>query len=161
MSDADADREVEKSRAVRVLIAIASVFLAATVALTFAQVVLRFVFSDPRAWVEEVGRYLFVWVTFIGAAVALAHDAHIRVDVFVQRLGPRDIRATDILRRVVDLVCLCFIIYSGVIVVWRNRYSEFYTIDGAPQVVFYLAVPVGAVLMVLFLLRGLRRPPGA
>lgn len=161
MSDADADRKVEKSRAVRVLIVIASVFLAATVALTFAQVVLRFVFSDPRAWVEEVGRYLFVWVTFIGAAVALAHDAHIRVDAFVQRLGPRGIRATDILRHAVDAICLCFIIYSGVLVVWRNRNSEFYTIDGAPQVVFYLAVPVGAVLMLLFLLRGLRRPPRA
>lgn len=160
MSEDPFERPPEKSPAVRVLIVIASVFLAATVALTFAQVVLRFVFSDPRAWVEEVGRYLFVWITFLGAAVAVAHDAHIRVDAFVQRLGPGGQRATDILRRLVDLVCLAFITWSGVLVVWRNRNSEFYTIEGAPQVVFYLAVPVGSVLMILFLLRGLRRPPG-
>ena len=160
MSEDPFERPPEKSPAVRVLILIASVFLAATVALTFAQVVLRFVFSDPRAWVEEVGRYLFVWITFLGAAVAVAHDAHIRVDAFVQRLGPGGQRATDALRRLVDLVCLAFITWSGVLVVWRNRTSEFYTIDGAPQVVFYLAVPVGSVLMILFLLRGLRRPAG-
>jgi C4-dicarboxylate transporter DctQ subunit len=142
---------------ISVLTAFASAFLVATVALTFTQVVLRFVFNNPQAWAEEVSRYLFVWIVFIGAAVAVAHDVHIRIDVFVKWLGPRAQWGLRLFFCVVELICFAFVLYAGLVVSWRNRGSEFYTIPGLPQVLFYLAIPVSAVLMLIFTLHTLRR----
>ena len=142
---------------ISVLTTFASAFLVATVALTFTQVVLRFIFNNPQAWAEEVSRYLFVWIVFIGAAVAIAHDAHIRIDVFVKWLGPRAQWILRLFFCAVEIICFVFVLYAGFIVSWRNRASEFYTIPGLPQVLFYLAIPVSAALMLMFTLHSLRR----
>ncbi len=161
MSDLPTNQDAEPlpdGRGVRILSLIAAFFLAAAVILAFTQVVLRFVFNNPQAWAEEVGRYLFVWVTFIGAAVAVAHDSHIRVDALIQKFTPKTQDHLKRFRHVVDLICFAFLLYSGILVAWRNRFSVFYTIEWAPQVAFYLAVPVGCVLMLIFVLRFLFRP---
>ena len=50
---------------VRALNAIGAVALALTIALTFAQVVLRYAFNNPQAWSEEISRYLFIWSGFL------------------------------------------------------------------------------------------------
>ncbi len=153
----DAERSLSSGRSVRILSILAAACLAAAVILAFTQVVLRFVFDNPKAWAEEVGRYLFVWLTFLGAVVAVAHDSHIRVDAVILRFSPRTQRYLKVFRHLVDLICFAFLLWSGVIVTWRNRFSHFYTIEGAPQVVFYLAVPVGSILIIIFILGFLRR----
>jgi TRAP-type C4-dicarboxylate transport system permease small subunit len=142
---------------IRVLTTFASAFLVATVALTFTQVILRFLFNNPQAWAEEVSRYLFVWIVFIGAAVAVVNDAHIRVDVLIKWLGLRGKWRLQVFISAAESICFGFVLYAGWIVSWRNRGSEFYTIPGLPQVVFYLAVPVGATLMLLFMAQSLVR----
>lgn len=143
------------SRPVRLILTVASILVAATVALSFTQVVLRYIFNNPQSWAEEVGRYLFVWITFLGAAVAFSRDTHIKVDAVAAMFGPTGLRISDVLRRLVELVAVGVLLYSGIIVAWRNRSSSFYTIPDAPQLLFYLAVPVGSALMLWYILRGL------
>ena len=63
----------------RIIKFLAALVLGAAVVLVSMQVFLRYVFNAPQAWAEEVGRYLFVWSVFLGAAVALAEDRHIRI----------------------------------------------------------------------------------
>jgi TRAP-type C4-dicarboxylate transport system permease small subunit len=63
-------------------------FLAIMVVLVFGNVVLRYAFNSGITVSEEVARWLFVWVTFMGAVVALRHHAHLGTDVMVSRLGP-------------------------------------------------------------------------
>ena len=72
----------------KIINAIASLLLACAVVLMSLQVVLRFVFSEPQPWAEEINRYCFVWATFLGAAIAVAKGTHIRVTVLIDRLGP-------------------------------------------------------------------------
>lgn len=132
---------------------VAGAFVFATVTLTFTQVLLRTIFNNPQAWAEEVSRYLFAWIVFLGAAVCFARDAHIRVDIVD---GLFSGRATAWLRWLRDLASLCaaaVMLYSGVLVAWRNRDSVFYTVPGLPQVLFYLAIPVSGALIVVFLFR--------
>jgi len=145
----------QDSRPVRLILAVASILVAATVALSFAQVILRYVFNNPQSWAEEVGRYLFVWITFLGSAVAFSRDTHIKVDAVAALFGPTGLRISDVLRRLVELVAVCVLLYSGIIVAWRNRSSSFYTLPDAPQLLFYLAVPVGSAFMLCYILRGL------
>jgi TRAP-type C4-dicarboxylate transport system permease small subunit len=67
----------------KVLIAL---FLAIMVVLVFGNVVLRYAFNSGITVSEEVSRWLFVWLTFLGAIVAMREHAHLGVDALVKRL---------------------------------------------------------------------------
>lgn len=73
-------------RLLRVAIAIC---LATMVVLVFTNVVLRYVFNSGIATSEELSRWLLVWLTFLGAIVALRQHAHLGVDTLVRALPPR------------------------------------------------------------------------
>ena len=67
----------------KVLIAL---FLAIMVVLVFGNVVLRYGFNSGITVSEEVSRWLFVWLTFLGAIVALRQHGHLGVDSLVKQL---------------------------------------------------------------------------
>src|SRR5438128_300629 len=54
-------------------------------AVTFAQVATRYVLGDPLIWSEEAARYLFVWVSMIGAALAIREGGHFGLDLLIRR----------------------------------------------------------------------------
>jgi len=141
----------------RLLTLIASLLVAATVGLTFAQVVLRYVFNTPQTWVEEVGRYLFIWITFLGAAAAFSRDTHIRVDAVMALFGKSVAGGADLIRRLIELAGVAALLYSGILVAWKHRNAKFYTMPDVPQVIFYLAVPVGSAFALFYVLRGIAR----
>jgi TRAP-type transport system small permease protein len=60
--------------------------LAVMVVLVFGNVVLRYGFDSSISMSDEVSRWLFVWVTFLGAVVALQKHEHLGVDMVVDRL---------------------------------------------------------------------------
>jgi TRAP-type C4-dicarboxylate transport system permease small subunit len=155
--DVHVDFQYEDSRPVRLLLALTAGLVATIVTLTFTQVVLRFGFNSPQTWAEEVARYLFVWVTMLGAAIAFSRDSHIRLDAIVKLLPAAAEKPLDLLRRVLEAVAVGFLLYSGAIVAWQNRSSVFYTLPAVPQLIFYAAVPVGAALMLIYILRGILR----
>jgi TRAP-type transport system small permease protein len=72
-----------------VLKAAVAICLAAVVVLVFSNVVLRYVFNSGIAISEELSRWLLVWLTFLGAIVALRQHAHLGVDTLVRALPPR------------------------------------------------------------------------
>ncbi|PWC54834.1 TRAP transporter small permease [Azospirillum sp. TSO22-1] len=61
--------------------------LAAMVVLVFGNVVLRYGFNSGITVSEELARLLFVWMTFLGAAVGLREHAHLGVDTLVRGLS--------------------------------------------------------------------------
>ena len=65
--------------------ALAIAVLAASAAI-FAQVVFRYVFNDPVAWLDEFAVLAFAWIIMIGAAVVQRDDAHMQIDTFVRPL---------------------------------------------------------------------------
>lgn len=62
--------------------------LAVMVVLGVATVVFRFVVESSLAFPDELIRYLFVWVIFLGAAIALRRNAHAAIGILVDRLTP-------------------------------------------------------------------------
>jgi len=151
------DRSTRESVDLRILTLIGSLLLAATVSLTFGQVLLRYFFNNPQTWAEEVGRYLFIWITFLGAAVAFARDTHIRVDAVIALLGSKVARRGDLFRRLVEAAAVAMLLYSGILVAWKHRNASFYTMPDMPQVIFYFAVPVGSALALFYVMRGIMR----
>src|SRR5512141_3015004 len=64
------------------------------------QVASRYVFNRPTSWSEELARYLFVWITFLGAAVVIRKRRHVDVTVLTDRLPPG---AAKVAYRLADL----------------------------------------------------------
>ena len=158
MSDLDpnAEQKPDDPGDVRFVLNATALLLAAIVGITFLQVVLRYIFGNPLSWGEELARYIFVWITFAGAAVAFARDTHIRVDAVIALAGPSFQRMAYLFRRLVELTAVGILIYTGVLVAWRYRAQSFYSMAEAPLVVFPLAIPVSALLMAYFFVRYLR-----
>jgi TRAP-type C4-dicarboxylate transport system permease small subunit len=55
-------------------------------ALVLTQVVLRYGFKAPLVWVEEASIFLMIWMTFVGAGVALRRGGHVAMTIIVERL---------------------------------------------------------------------------
>lgn len=70
----------------KILDALMAAALAVMVVLVFGNVVLRYGFNSGIAVSEEVSRWLFLWLTFLGAVVALNEHAHLGTDMLVSRL---------------------------------------------------------------------------
>jgi TRAP-type C4-dicarboxylate transport system permease small subunit len=63
--------------------------LVAMVIMVFGNVVLRYLFDTGIDVSEELSRFFFVWLTFIGAVVVGRENAHLGVETLVARLGNR------------------------------------------------------------------------
>src|SRR6266545_4218600 len=73
----------------QVLKAVIAVCLAVMVVLVFGNVALRYIFNSGITMSEELSRWLLVWLTFLGAIVALRQHAHLGVDTLVRMLPPK------------------------------------------------------------------------
>jgi TRAP-type transport system small permease protein len=71
----------------RVLEYLIALCLAGMVIMVFGNVVLRFGFNSGITVSEELSRWLFVWMSFLGALVALKERAHLGTDFLVSRLS--------------------------------------------------------------------------
>jgi len=94
----------------RVLNGVAAVSLAVMAILVFGNVVLRYVFNSGITWSEEMSRFLFVWMTFLGAISALKDNEHLGVDIFVKKLSPRMKKAVFVLTNGILLYVLWLVL---------------------------------------------------
>jgi TRAP-type C4-dicarboxylate transport system permease small subunit len=63
------------------------VLLVAMVIMVFGNVVLRYGFNSGITVSDEMSRYCFIWLTFIGAMIAMREKGHLGVDTLVKHLG--------------------------------------------------------------------------
>ncbi len=75
-------------RCCKVLEAAIAFCLALMVVLVFGNVFLRYAMNSGITLSEELSRWAFVWMTFLGAIVALKEHGHLGTDMLVSRLGP-------------------------------------------------------------------------
>lgn len=67
--------------------------LAGMVVLVFGNVILRYAFNQGITFSEELSRIFFLWLTFLGAVVAMREHAHLGVDSVLRRLSPAAAKA--------------------------------------------------------------------
>ncbi|MGH8829872.1 MAG: TRAP transporter small permease [Polaromonas sp.] len=86
--------------------------LALMVVLVFTNVVLRYAANSGIAVSEELSRWLFVWLTFLGGIVALNEGAHLGTDTLVSRLSVRG-KKTCLLLGHVLMLFICWLLFKG------------------------------------------------
>ncbi len=77
-----------------------------------ANILLRFAFNDSIDIAEELPRFLFVWITFVGAIIALKENTHINVNILVSRLPQNGKKVCWFLRQALIFVCGGYIFYG-------------------------------------------------
>jgi TRAP-type C4-dicarboxylate transport system permease small subunit len=134
------------------LVDLAVVLCGAGVAvLVFGNVLARFFAGIDVAWSGELAAFLLVWGTFLGGAAAARRRAHMRVSELVGLLGGGPRRAAEIAINLAVAALLGLVTWYGAIIVelqWPQQTTVLYW----PQGLLYLAMPVGAVLTLAFVL---------
>jgi len=106
-------------------------------------------------WVEETSRFLFIWLSFLGAALATERMAHIRIDFFAQLVRGRSRLILEILVVSVMVVFAAIMTYEGIRV--TARAADKSPVLLLPMSLAYLALPVSGVAILLFTLRTVGR----
>ncbi|MBT9550887.1 MAG: TRAP transporter small permease [Hydrogenophaga sp.] len=138
-------------RVVETLIALA---LAVMVLLVFGNVVLRYVFNSGIAISEEMSRWLFVWVTFMGAVVAVKEKAHLGTDFLLVRLPPFVQRTCLVISYLLMLYCT-WLLFSGALTQTLINADVEAPVSGFSMAIFYASGVFFAVSSGLMLLRQL------
>lgn len=100
-----------------------AMILAVMVILVFGNVVMRYAFNSGFTISEELSRWLFVWLTFLGAVIALRSNAHLGTDMLVGRLGPTGKRICMGISLLLMLYCLWLIFrgsYDQTVINWSS-----------------------------------------
>jgi C4-dicarboxylate transporter DctQ subunit len=132
---------------------IGGVMIAVMTAIVTFAVITRYILDQPIGWSEEVSIYLMIWAVFLGAAYTLKQEAHIGVDLLMDRLPPHLKPFLHCFHYLAGLLFISTLLYKGidminlsVILGNRSIATDF------PLYIVQLAVPIGAVLLILQLL---------
>lgn len=87
--------------------------------LTFAQVVLRYVFNSGFVWALETTTYAFIWMVLLGISYGVRHNAHIGVDVLVNLLPRGAKRAISLIGVAICLVYAALMLVGSIFLVQR------------------------------------------
>lgn len=88
------------------------VALALMVIMVFSNVVLRYVFNSGITVSEELSRFCFLWLIFVGSIVAMKERAHLGVDTLIVRL-PRSGKILFVLVSNALMLWVCYLFFKG------------------------------------------------
>jgi TRAP-type C4-dicarboxylate transport system permease small subunit len=112
------------------------------------EVVLRYGFGSSLIFTEELTRYTMVWVAFLGGVVALRDGAHVATGGIGDRFGPTVGRVASLVADGLALLFLLTLTWASLQTL-PNQRDQFTTTLHVSIFWFYLAIPIGSVLMVL------------
>ncbi|MFY9509660.1 MAG: TRAP transporter small permease [Rubrivivax sp.] len=121
------------------------------VVLVFGNVVLRYAFSSGITVSEELSRWIFIWITFLGAIIAVQENGHLGTDMLLAKLPPRARRACMQLARLL-MVVICVLLLRGAWEQTRINWDVSAPSSGASLAWFYGAGVVFAVSALVMLL---------
>ncbi|PLC50212.1 TRAP transporter permease DctQ [Pollutimonas subterranea] len=121
------------------------------VLVVFGQVVLRYIFGVSLPWGSELSQYGMVWLCFLGAALAVKERDHMRVDYFINLLPRSLLPFIHVLLNIILFAFVAYLSYSSVPIT-RAFMQDITPGLGIPYGLVSLAMPVGGVLMLLYLI---------
>jgi C4-dicarboxylate transporter DctM subunit len=123
-------------------------FIAMSV-VTLGQVFSRYVLEAPPTWSEELARWVFTWMIFLGIPVAVRRGDHIRVDMFLLALPPRAREACELaIHALVVTTCVALLVHGGEYAARTTSYTPALLWDLKYA---YVALPAGALIALYFL----------
>ena len=141
----------------RVLESLVIVVVAVLVLDVLWQVFTRFILNDPSTWTEELAVFMLIWVSLLGAAVALGRGAHLGIDYFVGKLPPQTRLATEVFAFfcVAAFSLLVMVVGGADLVINTLQLEQTSPALGVPMGYVYLAIPISGFFLTLYAIVGL------
>ena len=121
---------------------------AAMVAVIFLQVIMRYVFNNSLSWSEELGKFFFVWITWLGISLGERMGEHIKITMLVDRLPYKVAQVVNILSEIIVIIICAVTFYYGASLVFSQMGTHYAGIRISVSW-GYLAVVVGCGLMII------------
>jgi TRAP-type C4-dicarboxylate transport system permease small subunit len=132
------------------------------IVVVMANVVARYVFNLSLAWVNEMGEFTLLWLTFLGGARAIQLGAHLSITELVDTAGPRLRRLLGWIAEATAAAVLLALLVWG-LALSRQMMGQTLSVTYIPMGLAYASMPVGSALGLLFILRrlllGAEHPP--
>ena len=133
---------------------VGGMILAVMTGAVFLQVVLRYLGLTGIDGLEEIPRYLFVWLVMLGAAAAMWRNEHTVLDYFINRFGRQGRAFVLILTNAVGIAVFLYLINLSLVLVPNAQLQTSAGLD-LPLGYVFAAIPVGAVLIILPMVRNI------
>lgn len=126
------------------------VCLVVMTALTFVNVVARYVFSASLSFSEEITTYLFVLLSLLGSAIAAKRGAHLGLTIISDRVGPKAGRVLGVISMAFATAFSALICYFGFFMA-LNQFNKGQLTAGTqlPEWSFGSFVPIGALFVTI------------
>lgn len=125
------------------------IMLAIMLVLLVMQVVLRWI-GETNTWSEELSRYMFVWLVYVGGSFATQQDSHIRIDLAL-RVWPQKVRPlAKALGNLLWIAFGVFLLTQSLILVRNSWVGGTYSIClGINMAYAYVGITIGYGLMII------------
>lgn len=125
------------------------ILLSAMVAVVFWNVVSRYFLGVSIAWSEEISRFMFLWVVFLGAVLAYIKDEHLSLDILIKAIPKKAAHAMQLVADLCVLYAIQIIVRGGYSLMMKS-WDWLSPAAAIPYAFVYLIIPVaGAALFIM------------
>ena len=128
---------------------ITGILLSIMLAITFIQVILRYVFNNPTMWAEEVTLTILLWFGYFAIAMGVGDDSHMSIEFFYQTLSKPMRKILDIIKQIIMIGFSTLMVYYGNQMV-QNAQGKLLPASQISRIMIYLPLSIGGILMVLY-----------
>ena len=124
----------------------------------FFQVIMRYIFQSSLSWSEEIARYLFIWLIYIGVSYAAKKNSHVAVTATELVLSPKHTKWIRLTAHVIFLAfAMCVFYYARQVCSTILRLGQQSPALDIPMWAIYAAVPTGFCLTCIRQIQNIRR----
>lgn len=135
---------------------LAAVLLIFMMILVSAEVVMRYFLGNPIEGAVEITEYTLAWITFLGAAWVLKREGHVKMDLLLIRLNPRNHNIITFITSIIGAIACLVVTVYGVINVW-NQFQTGYRLATVLEPYAFIVLSVIPVSCLLLFVQFVRR----
>lgn len=129
---------------------ISSLLLITISFVTVLQIVMRYVFSSPLVWTEEIARFAFVWFVYISAGYAVKYQRHVKFSFIVESFKKPIRIIAQLIAFLFWLAFLVVVFYLSIdLIIHLKQTMQKSAANQIPMYIVYLAIPIGSLLMTI------------
>ncbi|MFC2067602.1 TRAP transporter small permease [Chloroflexota bacterium] len=135
---------------------LSGVFIVFMMIIITYEVVMRYFFDRPTTWVIEIAEYCLLYMAFLGAALVLRNEKHVKMDMVIEQFKPRAQLLINVITSTIGAIVFLIIFWYGAKVTWQ-QIQEGFTVPSylmPPQALITGIIPLGSLFFsIQFLIR--------
>lgn len=127
--------------------AIVALLFAVLVTLVLIQVVTRMLHMS-QTWIDEISKFVFVWLTYLGGAITVRKGANVCFDLILEGTKGKAYKVLFLLVNIITIVFMAAVCYLGTMQAWENR-VQVSSMTRTNMGLMNAAIPIGFALMII------------